>query len=809
MRKFGEYVRAAYGCFSAKWIFGVLAALSLLPALTKTVLLCITKESLTAGAVFFADLFCVVCACVSAFLAVRSTNGNAKQAAGIWLKGCLPCIAALYAGEILAGLLGGKFGTTGKIIACSVAGTLLGLSFYLLGSAMRGKAERKAGREIARIGIAVLLAIVCCYLLPYFFDLGVETVLSRSKSWSAKLAAELLNTVFRWALLVPALAFICGKEKQSEEKEEAVPTESKRSFLPYIPTCISAAVLLCAAVLLFPQTVSPADRLKDEYYSRTNMACYNLLGGNIITAVNEYSDIQRELEVWKSVADGGWNDISEQEIASNPMLAYLDTYTNHTEDRLEAMEKNYTAGYIRDTDYCFEMLSEYKKAGTLTAEQKNRRTEILTNLAANGLYIGGLPEVEENAAAMTEVIENASSYQNSFEYAGLLAKMRVGVTNGTNIADSVGTGITYQFVSRAIEKALKNPEDFVWNYIAVMLYNNQDRHTLYLTSEYSSDFQILTVVENFEKQFEKQLGNDIAKEEQLGIKKLVMQTYLRALALDKCADYGLEALKSLDNSYIRENTMYALLKTGRYDECLKLAKETETGTNPAPIYYAAAATLESEDFDASVEYALELAKQAKLSEYPKKADELLHSWLALLIVDTETTKAKYGQLSEVQISRLESDAFLKNYLEAYANAYYSTYGGHSVYGDSYTAALDKAIAAADRVLSECGELCYPYYLKGVALAQQEKFEDAVSAYKKAIEYKSDDPMIWYALHSAYAELEDWENAYTAAEIAIGLSPWFNYYNDYEGIGIHMYSYRDHAKAMLEKQHEASQKGGYE
>lgn len=809
MRKFGEYVRAAYGCFSAKWIFGVLAALSLLPTLTKTVLLCITKESLTAGAVFFADLFCVVCACVSAFLAVRSTNGNAKQAAGIWLKGCLPCIAALYAGEILAGLLGGKFGTTGKIIACSVAGTLLGLSFYLLGSAMRGKAERKAGREIARIGIAVLLAIVCCYLLPYFFDLGVETVLSRSKSWSAKLAAELLNTVFRWALLVPALAFICGKEKQSEEKEEAVPTESKRSFLPYIPTCISAAVLLCAAVLLFPQTVSPADRLKDEYYSRTNMACYNLLGGNIITAVNEYSDIQRELEVWKSVADGGWNDISEQEIASNPMLAYLDTYTNHTEDRLEAMEKNYTAGYIRDTDYCFEMLSEYKKAGTLTAEQKNRRTEILTNLAANGLYIGGLPEVEENAAAMAEVIENASSYQNSFEYAGLLAKMRVGVTNGTNIADSVGTGITYQFVSRAIEKALKNPEDFVWNYIAVMLYNNQDRHTLYLTSEYSSDFQILTVVENFEKQFEKQLEKDMTKEEQLGIKKLVMQTYLRALALDKCADYGLEALKSLDNSYIRENTMYALLKTGRYDECLKLAKETETGTNPAPICYAAAATLESEDFDASVEYALELAKQAKLSEYPKKADELLHSWLALLIVDTETTKAKYGQLSEVQISRLESDAFLKNYLEAYANAYYSTYGGHSVYGDSYTAALDKAIAAADRVLSECGELCYPYYLKGVALAQQEKFEDAVSAYKKAIEYKSDDPMIWYALHSAYAELEDWENAYTAAEIAIGLSPWFNYYNDYEGIGIHMYSYRDHAKAMLEKQHEASQKGGNE
>lgn len=805
MRKFGEYVRAAYGCFSAKWIFGMLAALSLLPALTKTVLLCITKGSLTAGAVFFADLFCVVCACISAFLAVRSTNGNTKQAAGIWLKGCLPCIAALYAGEILAGLLGGKCGTTGKIIACAVAGTLLGLSFYLLGSAMRGKAERKAGREIARIGIAFLLAIVCWYLLPYFFDLGVQTVFSGNKAWSAKLAAELLHTVFRWALLVPALAFICGKEKP-EEKEEAAPAGSKRSLLPYIPTCISAAVLLCAAVLLFPQTVSPADRLKDEYYSRTNMACYNLLGGNIITAVNEYSDIQRELEVWKSVADGGWNDISEQEIASNPMLAYLDAYTNHTEDRLEAMEKNYTAGYIRDTDYCFEMLSEYKKADTLTSEQKNRRAEILTNLAANGLYIGGLPEVKENAAVMAEVIENASSYQNSFEYAELLAKMRVGVTNGTNIADSVGTGITYQFVSRAIDKALKDPEDFVWNYIAVMLYNNQEQHSLNLTSDYSDDKRILTVVENFEKQFEKQLGKDMTKEEQLGIKKLVIQTYLRALALDKCADHGMKTLKELDTPFIRENTMYALLKTGRYEECLKLAKEAQGGTDPAPLYYAAAATLESEDFDASVEYVLELAKQVKTSEYPKKADELLHSYLSLLVVDTETTKAKYGLLSKEQINKLGSDEFLKNYLEAYVNACYPSYGGHSIYDAAYTEAMETALAAADRVISERGELCYPHYLKGVTLMQQKKFGEAVAAYKKAIEYKSDDPMIWYALYAAYEELEEWENAYTAAEIAVGLSPWFNYYSDYEGIGIHPYSYREGAKAMIEKQHKASQKG---
>lgn len=183
---------------------------------------------------------------------------------------------------------------------------------------------------------------------------------------------------------------------------------------------------------------------------------------------------------------------------------------------------------------------------------------------------------------MAEVIETAFSYQNSFEYAEMLAKMRVGVTNGTNIADSVGTGITYQLVSQAVEKALEAPEDFVWSYIAVMFYNNQEQHSLYLTADYSDDKRILAVVENFEKQFEKQLGKDITKEERLGIKKLVMQTYLRALALDKCADYGLEALKEFDNFFIRENTMYALLKRDGTMNVLSSQKRCRTIQTPFP-----------------------------------------------------------------------------------------------------------------------------------------------------------------------------------------------------------------------------------
>ena len=757
MKRIGEYFAGAYKNAFARWIFGITASLVILPDLIKTVLLCIKKESLAAGTVFIADVLCVVCAFVFAFFAVCSIGKTAKEAVAVWLKGCIPCIAALYGGKLLTVLFVKCFGTVGEFVGIATGGILLGLSFYLLSCAVNSGIKRKVGRKLLLTAVCILLAIVFAYLLPYILGLGIESAFVQKRVWCIKLIVELVYAVFCQALIVPVLKFVClGNLSKAGTDEQITSAQTKKSRLGYIPTAVVAAVLTICAVMTFPATVSPSDRLKAEYYSRTNTACYNLLGGHIITAVNDYREIQRELEIWKEIADGGWNDISESEIATNQMLAYLDTYANHTDDRLETMEKYYTAGYIKDTDFCFDMLTEYKNADELTAEQKNRRTEILTNLA-----------------------------------------------------DSVGTCITYQLVSQAVEKALESPEDFVWSYIAVMFYNNQEQHSLYLTADYSDDKRILAVVENFEKQFEKQLGKDITKEERLGIKKLVMQTYLRALALDKCADYGLEALKEFDNFFIRENTMYALLKTGRYDECLKLANEVKDDTNPVPLYYAAASTLESGEFDASAEYVLKLAKQVKTSEYPKIADELLHSYFSLLVVDTETTKAKYSLLSDEQINKLNSDEFLKNYLAAYVNACYPSYGGHSIYDDAYTQAMETALAAADQVIAERGELCYPYYLKGVTLMQQKKYDEAVAAYKKAIDYKSDDPMIWYALYAAYEELEEWENAYTAAEIAIGLSPWFNYYSDYEGIGIHPYSYREGAKAMIEKQHEASQKGGNE
>ncbi len=67
MKRIGEYFAGAYKNAFARWIFGIIASLVILPDLIKTVLLCIKKETLSVGTVFTADVLCVVCAFVLQF----------------------------------------------------------------------------------------------------------------------------------------------------------------------------------------------------------------------------------------------------------------------------------------------------------------------------------------------------------------------------------------------------------------------------------------------------------------------------------------------------------------------------------------------------------------------------------------------------------------------------------------------------------------------------------------------------------------------------------------------------------------------
>lgn len=90
MKRIGEYFAGAYKNAFARWIFGIIASLVILPDLIKTVLLCIKKESLAAGTVFIADVLCVVCAFVFAFFAVCSIGKRQRKLSQYGLRAVFP-----------------------------------------------------------------------------------------------------------------------------------------------------------------------------------------------------------------------------------------------------------------------------------------------------------------------------------------------------------------------------------------------------------------------------------------------------------------------------------------------------------------------------------------------------------------------------------------------------------------------------------------------------------------------------------------------------------------------------------------------
>ena len=244
MKRIGEYFAGVYKNAFARWIFGIIASLVILPDLIKTVLLCIKKESLAAGTVFIAEVLCVVCAFVFAFFAVCSIRKTAKEAVAVWLKGCIPCIAALYGGKLLTVLFVKCFGTVGEFIGIAAGGILLGLSFYLLSCAVNGGIKGKVGRKLLLTAVCILLAIVFAYLLPYIFGLGVESAFAQKRVWCIKLIAELVYAVFCQALIVPVLKFVClGNLSKAGTDEQITSVQTKKSRLGYIPTAVGAAIL--------------------------------------------------------------------------------------------------------------------------------------------------------------------------------------------------------------------------------------------------------------------------------------------------------------------------------------------------------------------------------------------------------------------------------------------------------------------------------------------------------------------------------------------------------------------------------------
>ena len=249
------------------------------------------------------------------------------------------------------------------------------------------------------------------------------------------------------------------------------------------------------------------------------------------------------------------------------------------------------------------------------------------------------------------------------------------------------------------------------------------------------------------------------------------------LKTDKCADYCLDTLKKYDDGSVKRDAAYALYTAERYDECMALATDDDYTLE----YYAALSALALGKNKESVELFMPVAQLIKDKEASVYADEMVYSYISAL-ADSEIDEPE----------EFASDEVLDLYYKAYMD----------VYKETSAEALEEAVNLSEQILGKYDNLAYVYYIKGAAYYEQEKYEDARQAYEKAIECNSSDAMVWFALGETYSRLDNSEAAYNAYNMSDMLSPWYDYYSDYEGVGIHMYSYKEHELVNLQSSHEA-------
>lgn len=120
-----------------------------------------------------------MCLCFRIFCSLLNRK-TAKEAVAVWLKGCIPCIAALYGGKLLTVLFVKCFGTVGEFMGIAVGGILLGLSFYLLSCAVNGGIKGKVGRKLLLTAVCILLAIVLRIFCRIFSDRVLNRLLHKN-----------------------------------------------------------------------------------------------------------------------------------------------------------------------------------------------------------------------------------------------------------------------------------------------------------------------------------------------------------------------------------------------------------------------------------------------------------------------------------------------------------------------------------------------------------------------------------------------------------------------------------------------------
>ena len=820
---FKTKIRASYNAPFAKWLFLMLSIQMAGPFLLNTFILFIKKESLGYVLPVIVEAVCALAAGLALIPAVKPyTNG--RSALSFWLFGYLPYAAVLGCGKQLATSLrtynGDILSFMLSIAMTLFTGLAVALSIYNAVRVAIGLPHKKRSVINTILYFTVFAVAVCIgnYIIPYYVKSAISKLFITGIYLPGTFAIKLINVIVVWLFLAPAVV-VCSHDYtgNADNTDDSNAKSTKISAGRIVFACIFAAAFISTVVFNLKTVPSDIDVFKNSYADKTVMAVAYRRAGDYVTALRQYDTVCTELDAWENVLSN--QGVSEQlsKDPDNTTLLFLDAVTQKGVDGkielssvIASLDKLYIENKINGIDFYYSMLSYYKSAYQLTAEQKNRRTEILSRLSAAEAYSGGVisPEaLAENTDEALDIIKSLRKADSQFKYSEIIAMAQTGrQTTGTN---QTQVGFSDYVVDRAFELAKANPDDMGHQFMAVyaLTYSDAVYAGMIDTSKYPDR---LETVKRFDSLWKAQTEK-ISKDIQLFERQFVTKAYMTLKKTKEASEYITEALKEFpDDSLLISNKLYCLYNDKQYLECFQMAEEElkTDANNTTALLYLGSSAARLKNIEKLLDCAEKLAEQIKTSDYPYYADACLQELMFRTMIykssENKELDACYDDFSEDEKKRLEANEFLNAYMQAYRIAFTPV--------TSYQL-MDVAsgLDYIDTILKVRSDIGYPYYIRGSMyycqstnyLTSEEHAENlnkAVKDFEKAAEYADDDAIVWYSLAEAYNRQGKNDLAYTARSVGEKLMPWQDYYGSYDDGLWHILFYKNESLQKLSENH---------
>lgn len=566
------------------------------------------------------------------------------------------------------------------------------------------------------------------------------------------------------------------------ESEKCDKPEPKNIFwekLRRIPLAVVCAVGV--ALILIVQAVAdynedPVDIIVDEIVDASSLSGALLVAGDVEGGLQKLQDAVLIFDLWGGflgMEDCPSLDELYRRHPSDDMVAYLYFTKNNREREL--------ADYLRvekmNPEFALAWL-DMKAVDGISEDEQVFAEELKYICASTGTYTSSALKLSDLAGMEEKLEMELRQYLELKEQLEFLEIVAQVMRQGT--ADN-------KLVERVLTYAEKHTDNWVAQYEAAVVgssYTCDGAHHYDRTILAASRFEELYCAQN-----------KFSDEELLGVQLKVASMMINCYGYQQAVPYLEKAaeLGGIEESFSMAAQCYEAL--GDHDKCYALCVEMlkEDPNRVAARYYAAVNALKAGNRDDALEHTAKLADLAKKSVTKENygADVALYAMLQFIAFNdnggwTEYKYAFYSKMTEEQKAVVAANPFLADYLEAVYQCFGTNSSGHR----------ERALEAVERVLEVNDALPQAWYLKGAIFFGQEKFAEAVEAYKQSLAIVPDSATTWFALANAYDGMGKYELAYQACERTMALIPVQDHGSDWYGVTVHCERLMNDLKSKL-------------